>query len=148
VCCKPRLYPSYSLFLTLKRKTRLLPWYYFLFICLLFVRCFLCIKISFIISTISSFSYCFQVFFPHRLSSFSLSSFRNKRHILYPNYTLSFTKLWCECAIVVLFPKYSFLIVYSIPIRKSHSEPSFSLLFVFFHSETGVTSFLSVPRTG
>jgi hypothetical protein len=66
---------------------------------------------------------------------------QKQRHILYPNYTLSFIKLRCECAIVVLLPKYSFLIVYSIPIRKSHSEPSFSLLFVFFHSETGDSSF-------
>ena len=48
-----------------------------------------------------------KVFFPFRLSSF-----RNKIHILYPNYTLSFNKLSCECAIVSLFPKYSFLFVY------------------------------------
>ena len=48
-----------------------------------------------------------KIFFPHRLSSF-----RNKRHILYPNYTLSFNKLSRGCAIVILFPKYSFLFVY------------------------------------
>ena len=48
-----------------------------------------------------------KVFFPHRLSSF-----RNKRRILYPNYTLSFNKPSCECVIVILFPKYSFLFVY------------------------------------
>ncbi len=37
MCTKPILYPSNILSFTLKRKTLLLPWYYFLFICLLFV---------------------------------------------------------------------------------------------------------------
>ena len=37
MCWKPKLYPSCSLSFTLKRKTHLLTWYYFLFICLFFV---------------------------------------------------------------------------------------------------------------
>ena len=44
MCCKPKLFPSYSLSFTLKRKTLLLTWYYFLFICLFF-WCILFFKI-------------------------------------------------------------------------------------------------------
>ena len=47
----------------------------------------------------------------------------------------------CDSRSAPKIPRYSFLIDSSIPIRKSHSEPSFSLLFVFFHSETGDSSF-------
>ena len=54
-----------------------------------------------------------KFFFPHLLSWF-----RNKRHILYPNYTLSFNKLSCECAIVVLIPKIHFSSFNFLPIRK------------------------------
>ena len=86
-----------------------------------------------------------KVFFPHRLSSF-----RNKRHILYPNYTLSFNKLSCECAIVILFPKYPFLFVYFYSDTKVTFRTNFSIPFPFlslwnerhilFHSETNDTS--------
>ena len=66
-----------------------------------------------------------KVFFPHRLSSF-----RNKRHILYPNYTLSFNKLSCECAIVVLIPKIHFSSFNFLLIRnETHLFPSFSFSF-------------------
>ena len=41
MCWKPNLYPSYSLSFTLKQKTLLLPWYYFLFICLFYCSVFL-----------------------------------------------------------------------------------------------------------
>ena len=97
-----------------------------------------------------------KIFFPHRLSSF-----RNKRHILYPNYTLSFNKLSCECAIVVLFPRFSFLFVYFYSdtkvIFRTQLFPSFSFSFtlkrkthpvsfrnerhILLHSETKGTSY-------
>ena len=61
------------------------------------------------------------------------SSFSNKRNILYPNYTLSLTKLSCECAIGILFPKYSFLFVYFYSETKVTSRSEFiQFVFLFF----------------
>ena len=107
--------------------------FFFLFLFLFFFFFFFFFKLS----GMSTILVCWpKVFFPHRLSSF-----RNKRRILYPNYTLSFNKPSCECVIFILFPKYSFLFVYFYSYTKvTFRTKLFSSFSSFFHSETKDTS--------
>ena len=114
-----------------------LSWYYFLLICLFFVQCFLFFKKYYTSFAHFPFLYLLLLRLDILLLAFRdgrnismltqsilPSSFiiiqKQKTYILYPKCTLSFIKLRCECAIVVLLPKYSFL-------------------FVFFYSDTRVT---------